>query len=1100
MEELLSLIRQHELAESLQPYGLLVEPTASGTLSINAGRLDPGVADLLNEAGLAALAVGDLDSDEALAEVVARYDALVAAQPSRFMLRPATKPVAPAAMPRSEAWLKRYYGTTGFSPVGERKPSVIDHARCAGPLITSIDDEPLVFFDASSQIATHAAGLNPAEVQRARDEGGFDQVVATNADSSHETCPALDALAELVRGHVHPSLDQVTFANSGAESNEKALHLARENGRGGHRLLAMKGSFHGRTLLPLHGTWNPVKRGPFEFAGFEAAWADFPRHLVPKVEPDLPAGWVAAWREGRSWSAEGADALLVAEIESLTAVEEALATAPVFGVITEVMQGEGGDNYATRRFFCALLAICRRHDVPLVVDEVQTGFGLGGPLFWHTAMNLVDADGEPDTPDAVTVAKKAQLGVVVSRFVDPEPTEVSSASAVRGLAQARIALTTDHDAIAAYAEESLTGLSESLPEGLVTNVRGQGLAWGIDLPSGGVVNRLLGERFWRGYLTYIAGAKTLRFRLSPAMTAASWQGVVDALRIHLAELVEQVGWDGPEAFAEAVAALPPGQWKASGVASPARFGLAAGYRLEPLSGALLEAQMARILELEAEAYEPERRETEAGLRGFVALPGFVGHAVFDEQDQLAGFSMGAALEGFESVDGCRADATWGDGSSLYSLEMLVAEGHRGAGIGRALKAAQIDAARHAGYRFICGRNRVGGTQEMAPLNRSFGAYTVARLDGQYGGEGQADYYRLPLHPGAVAAAARSAQGGIFASGLQRPLGDAPASLLAAAQRGVLGGSVCNKVSLCNFTTPDTIRFAELLQALAPAGCDHALYTSGRDEMVDKALRAIKYNNRQADIVLAFEGTYVGHTTAAARSASDHEQSYFDWPKLPHPARVGDEAALEALEDALAEYGDRVLTLMIEPIGERSGLIIPPTFYAELQRLRLERGLRVTVSETATGGFRNGHGTCFYVDSTDLMADQVLWYTGGQLGVVFCAQTTWVEKPLQLISTWDGDELCMVRAAHHLRWGVRHREQIAQRAALMSRMLAGSSSGDQLGLCAHLAVDDVDKAHAAAAARGVSVRVSAAGLTLLPALNIEASALASGVEVALSAEA
>ena len=62
------------------------------------------------------------------------------------------------------------------------------------------------------------------------------------------------------------------------------------------------------------------------------------------------------------------------------------------------------------------------------------------------------------------------------------------------------------------------------------------------------------------------------------------------------------------------------------------------------------------------------------------------------------------------MDGCRADATWGDGSSLYSLEMLVAEGHRGAGIGRALKAAQIDAARHAGYRFICGRNRAGGTQ------------------------------------------------------------------------------------------------------------------------------------------------------------------------------------------------------------------------------------------------------------------------------------------------------------------------------------------------------------------------------------------------------
>ena len=99
---------------------------------------------------------------------------------------------------------------------------------------------------------------------------------------------ALSRAPELGPGHLR---------DLGAESNEKALHLA-ENGRGKH-CLGDEGSFHGRTL-PLHGTWNPVKRGPFEFAGFEAEWADFPRHLVPKVEPDLPAGWVAARREGRS--------------------------------------------------------------------------------------------------------------------------------------------------------------------------------------------------------------------------------------------------------------------------------------------------------------------------------------------------------------------------------------------------------------------------------------------------------------------------------------------------------------------------------------------------------------------------------------------------------------------------------------------------------------------------------------------------------------------------------------------------------------------------------------------------------------------------------
>ncbi len=1093
MEELLSLIRHHEVAEFLQPYGLLVEPTPSGDLHIDAGRLDAGVAELLAEAGLSVITAEHLQSDELAAEVVARFDALVDAQPSRFVLRPSTKPVAPQTMPRSSAWLERYYGAKGFSPIGERKPSVVDHGRSAGPLIASIDDQPLVFFDASSQIATHAGGLNASEVQRSRDEGHFDAVLAANPDSSREPCATLTRLADLVRAHVHTRLSHVTFANSGAEANEKALHLARQNGRGGHQLLAMKGSFHGRTLLPLHGTWNPVKRGPFEFAGFEAAWADFPRHLVPKVEPALPEGWVNAWRQGSEWPDASGDALLTAELETLRSVDTQLTNQPIFAVISEVMQGEGGDNYATRRFFCALLAICRRHDVPLVVDEVQTGFGLGGPLFWHTSLNLVDAQGAVDAPDAVTVAKKAQLGVIVSRFDDDEPTEVSSASAVRGLAQARTALSTPHDEIAAYAERSLTALADALPEGLVTNVRGQGLAWGIDLPSGGVVNRLLSERFWRGYLTYIAGAQTLRFRLSPAMTAETWQGVVDALEDNLKELVQKVGWNGPEAFADAVAGLEPATWTASGEPYEPRFGLADGYRLEVLTPEGLEAAMPRVLELEAQVYEPERRETAEGLRGFTGLEGFVGHLVWDSSDQLAGFSMGAALEGFPSVEGCPDDATWGQRVSLYSLEMLVCEKHRGQGIGRVLKSAQVDAARQAGFEFICGRNRVGGTAEMGPLNRSFGAYTVRRLVGQYGGEGETDYYRLPLFPGRVEATGRPVTGVDLAGGIQRPMGDTPTTLISAAERGVFGGSVCNKLSLCNFTTPDSIRFAELLQQLAPQGCDHALYTSGRDEMVDKALRAIKYNNKQADIVLAFEGNYVGHTTAAARSASDHDHPYFDWPKLPHPARVGEAAALEALDEALETFGDRVLTLMVEPIGERSGLVLPPTFYAALQERREQHGLRVTVSETATGGFRNGHGTCFYVDSTDLQADQVLWYTGGQLGVVFCAETTWVEKPLQLISTWDGDELCMIRAAHHLRWGLRHRDQIAQRAALLSRMLSGIGGASSLGLCGHVAVEDVQAASAKLADQGVHVRSSAAGLTILPPLAIDASTLADGLK-------
>jgi GNAT superfamily N-acetyltransferase len=457
---------------------------------------------------------------------------------------------------------------------------------------------------------------------------------------------------------------------------------------------------------------------------------------------------------------------------------------------------------------------------------------------------------------------------------------------------------------------------------------------------------------------------------------------------------------------------------------------------------------------------------------------------------VAGFSMGAALEGFAAVDGCSADATFGDGSSLYSLEMLVASGHRGRGVGRALKAAQYDAARAAGKRFICGRNKVGGTTEMGPLNASMGAYVVTRLGAQYGEpDGETDYYRINLFPGAVTVPSIVDADGVtdLAHGVQRPLGRSPRSLANAAWRGSLGGPLATKLSLCNFATPDTVRFAELLQRLAPEGCDHVLYCSGRDEMVDKGLRALKYNNRSAQCVLSLEGTYVGHTTAAARSVSDRDDGYFEWPKLPHPAEVGPDAALDALDAALTEHGAaNVLGLVLEAFGERSGLAIPDAYYEGLEERRAE-GLKVMLVETATGGFRNGRGTCFLADTLPLNPDQVWYYPGGQLGLVFCADSAWVPKPLQLISTWDGDELSMIRVAHHLRWAWRNRDAIGAKAGLFARILSGVSQASALGLAGFVGSEAAPALAERLATSGVLVKTYECGLGLMPALSIDAVA-------------
>ena len=75
---------------------------------------------------------------------------------------------------------------------------------------------------------------------------------------------------------------------------------------------------------------------------------------------------------------------------------------PVAAVVVEPIQSEGGDNHASPAFFQGLREITRRHDVLLIVDEVQTGVGATGKFWAHDHWNL------QHPPDMVTFSKKAQ--------------------------------------------------------------------------------------------------------------------------------------------------------------------------------------------------------------------------------------------------------------------------------------------------------------------------------------------------------------------------------------------------------------------------------------------------------------------------------------------------------------------------------------------------------------------------------------------------------------------------------------------------------------------------------------------------------------------
>lgn len=169
----------------------------------------------------------------------------------------------------------------------------------------------------------------------------------------------------------------VQFLNSGSEANETALKYARlyalrKKGEGHYKLLCFTGSFHGRTMGALSVTPNLKYQTPF-------------LPLVPGVE--------------------------VAEYNDVEGLEKALDDS-FAGVIVEVIQGEGGLAGMSREFAAALNRLCRKHDLILIADEVQTGLSRTGSFYASTEVGL--------EPDIITLAKPLAAGLPLSAVLIPE--------------------------------------------------------------------------------------------------------------------------------------------------------------------------------------------------------------------------------------------------------------------------------------------------------------------------------------------------------------------------------------------------------------------------------------------------------------------------------------------------------------------------------------------------------------------------------------------------------------------------------------------------------------------------------------------------------
>ncbi len=176
------------------------------------------------------------------------------------------------------------------------------------------------------------------------------------------------ALAEMITGNSFG--EKIFLCNSGAEANEAAIKLARiYSGEGRYKIISFSGSFHGRTLATVAATGQPKFHKGFE---------------------PLPEGFSHA------------------PFGDLQALEQ-LIDDSTCAILLEPLQGEGGVRPLSKEYLQGIKALCDKHELLLIFDEIQTGIGRTGTLFAYQQLGI--------EPDILTMAKALGNGLPIGAMM-----------------------------------------------------------------------------------------------------------------------------------------------------------------------------------------------------------------------------------------------------------------------------------------------------------------------------------------------------------------------------------------------------------------------------------------------------------------------------------------------------------------------------------------------------------------------------------------------------------------------------------------------------------------------------------------------------------
>ncbi|HYA33584.1 MAG TPA: acetylornithine transaminase [Candidatus Bathyarchaeia archaeon] len=249
-----------------------------------------------------------------------------------------------------------------YMPVFARQPLVVERGR--GAIVT--DTEGNDYIDCVAGIAVNVIGHCHPRLVSAIQAQAEKLIHTSNLYYTELQARLAERMAKLT------GLERLYLTNSGAESNEAAMKLARKVTRK-KDFISTKNAFHGRTMGALSLTWKETIRKPFE----------------PLI-----------------------DRVTFVEYGDVDAIARAV-TADTAAVIVEPIQGEGGVNVPPEGYLRGVRDLCSELSILMIADEVQTGFGRTGKWF--------ACEHEGVIPDIMTLAKGMGGGLPVGAMMSREP-------------------------------------------------------------------------------------------------------------------------------------------------------------------------------------------------------------------------------------------------------------------------------------------------------------------------------------------------------------------------------------------------------------------------------------------------------------------------------------------------------------------------------------------------------------------------------------------------------------------------------------------------------------------------------------------------------